>query len=125
MKFDPALSSLVGEEDNKDLEDRLKVIVGSLENLVRSLRAREGVNLGPSYDADKILSYYRQSNHPLILNVGGLRFRYISPSLFNLIPAIIVLSRIERSQAGFIPNSRFDKLESCTNSVVKLIRLFP
>ena len=91
MKFDPALSSLVGEEDNKDLEDRLKVIVGSLENLVRSLRAREGVNLGPSYDADKILSYYRQSNHPLILNVGGLRFRYISPSLSNLIESLQLL----------------------------------
>ena len=90
MKFDPAFS-LVGEEDNKDLEDRLKVIVGSLENLVRSLRAREGVNLGPSYDADKVLSYYRQSNHPLILNVGGLRFRYISPSLSNLIESLQLL----------------------------------
>ena len=115
------LSSLLGE-DNQDLEDGLKVIVSSLERLVRSLRARE--QLGPSYDEDKILSYYRQSHHPLILNVGGLRFRSLclSVSLFQL---IVVLTRIERSQAGFIPNSRFDRLETCTNSVVKLLRIFP
>ena len=118
------LPSLPSEEDDKDLEDRLKVIVGSLENLVRSLRARE-VSLGPSYDADKILSYYRQSNHPLILNVGGLRFRYfLPPSLIQPIINAVVVTRIERSQAGFIPNSRFDKLESCSNSVVKFLRIF-
>ena len=73
------LSSLLGE-DNQDLEDGLKVIVSRLESLVRSLRARE--QLGPSYDEDKILSYYRQSNHPLILNVGGLRFRSLCLSPF-------------------------------------------
>ena len=73
------LSSLLGE-DNQELEDGLKVIVSSLESLVRSLRARE--QLGPSYDEDKILSYYRQSNQPLILNVGGLRFRSLSVSLY-------------------------------------------
>ena len=74
------LSSILGE-DHKDLEDRLKVIVSSMENLVRSLRAREELNLGPACDVDKILAYYRQSNHPFIINVGGLRFRCLSISL--------------------------------------------
>ena len=118
------LPSVLGE-DNQDLEARLKVIVSSLENLVSSLRAREQLNLRPSYDLDKILSYYRQSNRPFLLNVGGLRFRYFSLRSNQLLTLAVVLTRMERSEAGFIPNSRFDRLESCTNSVVKLLRLCP
>ena len=68
-------------EENKELEDRLKLIVKSLENLVKSLRSKEtvpiSVNIGTTYDydVDKILLSYRELNQPLILNIGGLRFR--------------------------------------------------
>ena len=68
-------------EENKELEDRLKLIVKSLENLVKSLSSKEtvpiSVNIGTTYDydVDKILLSYRELNQPLILNIGGLRFR--------------------------------------------------
>ena len=61
------------------MEESLRLIVTNLENLVRSLRnvdiKPESFNLGASVDVDKILLYYRESNHPLTLNIGGLRFR--------------------------------------------------
>ena len=68
-------------EENTDVEESLRMIVTNLDNLVRSLRngdlKPESLNIGRSYDVDKILTYYRESNHPLTLNVGGLRFRYL------------------------------------------------
>ena len=50
-----------------------------------------------------------------MLEVSGSGVLSLARSLIQ--PLAVVLTRIERSQAGFIPNSRFDRLETCTNSV--------